>query len=204
MASLLHITTKHTGKMEGFQSLSTTCLNNPLCQARRNNPELVCSHCYSATLQARRSNITPCFEENGRILSESIIPVEYLPRINATYFRFESFGDLINENHAINFINIAKKNPRTTFALWTKNPWFIASAINHGYAKPENLIIVQSSCRLNTIEKPMYDFIDKVFTVYDKKASESVNIQCGKNNCIDCLRCYTKTDEVEYINEKLK
>lgn len=37
-----------------------------------------------------------------------------------------------------------------------------------------------------------YDFIDKVFTVYDKKFAKKagIEINCGGRKCADCGRCY--------------
>ena len=34
--------------------------------------------------------------------------------------RFHSHGELINETHLINLVNIALHNPHCNFALWTK------------------------------------------------------------------------------------
>lgn len=45
-----------------------------------------------------------------------------------------------------------------------------------------------------------YDFIDKVFTVFDH---DNGHINCGAKACAACGLCYTKNDTV-FINEKLK
>ena len=66
------------------------------------------------------------------------------------------------------------------------------------------MIIVQSSVLLNQETTPANEYIDKVFTVYDKQHAENVNINCGGRKCAECLRCYTKSDEIEYIAELLK
>ena len=46
----------------------------------------------------------------------------------------------------------------------------------------------------------------KIFTVYTKKYADkySVPINCGKNRCIDCRRCYTKNKTPVFIAELLK
>ena len=97
------------------------------------------------------------------------------------------------------------KNPRVKFALWTKNPDFIAEAIADGYEKPQNLNIVLSSLFLNKERKNPFPFVDKVFTVYtpDHIEAENIDINCGARNCFDCGLCYEKNG-VEVINEKLK
>ena len=205
----IHVTTKHGGKMEGMQSISTNCLSNARCLKRCQNGEAVCAHCFAMAQLKYRTNNVPAFEQNSRLLSESILPDWQLPRINALYFRFEAFGDLINENHIINYMNICRTNPQTKFALWTKNPDIIAKAISDGHAKPDNLVIVYSSFKLNHAEygiRTKYDFIDKVFTVYDSEESAKSNnvvINCGGKKCRDCLSCY-EHNGVTTISELLK
>jgi hypothetical protein len=121
------------------------------------------------------------------------------------YFRFESFGDLNNAIQVINYFNICKKNPGVKFALWTKNPDYIAEAIRAGHEKPENLNIVLSSLFLNKERKTRYSFIDKVFTVYDPEfiQENKTEINCGAKNCFSCGLCYEKNG-VRNIREKLK
>ena len=206
----IHITKNHTGKMDGMQSISTSCLCNPACIARAQNGETVCSHCF-AVRQFKRYGETfrGPFEKNAEILSAGPLEPEYIPRINAAVFRFESFGDLINPIHAANYFRIAAANPRTTFALWTKNPGYIDAAIRlYGAKKPKNLIIIYSSPRVNVPALrvlEVFPFIDKVFTVWDPEGIKKckVDINCGARNCFTCGRCYSKRTGA-VINEKLK
>jgi hypothetical protein len=97
------------------------------------------------------------------------------------------------------------KNPRVKFALWTKNPDYIAEAIADGYEKPANLNIVLSSLFVNVERRKAFDFVYKVFTVYDPEYIEKngVEINCGARSCFNCGLCYEKNG-VEVINEKLK
>ena len=46
----VHYTVNHSGKMEGMQSLSTSCLCNEYCKNRLSNSELVCSQTSMYTL----------------------------------------------------------------------------------------------------------------------------------------------------------
>ena len=208
----LHITT-HGGKLEGLRSISTSRRLNPLCQKRAEDPNSICHYCYAETYLKLRENLRKALERNTRELcGVDLIPYDELPIINDLYFRFEAFGDLINTNQVINYFNIAKKNEKTTFALWTKNPWEIEDAIKRGNEKPDNLIIVYSVSVLNGTTpdilakfKEAWPCIDKFFTVYDKTYIEghNVNINCGGRKCIECLNCYKKND-IAIINEKLK
>ena len=199
----LHITEKHTGKMAGMQSLSTSCRSNKNCERFSKIEGSVCQKCYAQRMMKMYKNMDPCLERNAELLTESVIPDENLPNINAAYFRFESFGDLHNTTQVVNYFNICKKNPDTNFALWTKNPALISPVADQ---KPENLQIVFSSLFLNTVaDAEKFPFVDKIFTVYDKETIErdGVEINCGARSCLKCHRCY-KAGGDRYINEKLK
>lgn len=203
---LLHITTKHNGKMEGMQSLSTSCRQNPFCEVRSKVPGSICEKCYAQLMMKTYKQLDPCMQKNGEVLSGRVLEENELPNLNVAYFRFEAFGDLINENHVINYFNICKKNPDTHFALWTKNPFLISKTIkDYGYEKPDNLKIVLSSERINEkADISPYPFVDKVFTVYDKEfiSENRVDINCGGRKCVECKACYT--GDVVEIREQLK
>lgn len=205
----LHVTTKHTGKMQYLQSLSTSSLVNPFCIARSKNNNMICSKCYSNTMQARYKNLSKTLERNAVILTGKILDIDDLPVINCLLFRFEAFGDLINKTQFINYLNICNKNKSTSFAIWTKNYNIIKSVFNDGYEKPDNLLIIFSSPYLNdTVNLDFnqeYNFVDKVFTVYDKEyiKNNNININCGARDCFTCRKCYTQNDTF-YINEMLK
>lgn len=213
------ITVKHNGKMKGMQSLSTSCMTNRFCQKRieqkdtiqahnysiKEKPKIVCYGCYAVRQEKMYQKLRNMTARNGECLKE-IIDYKDLPNLNCLYFRFEAFGDLDNENQFINYLNICKKNPKTKFAIWTKNPWIIQNVFEMGYKKPKNLNIIFSSLIVNQVSDTSYKWVDKVFTVYDKGYIEehNVNINCGAKSCFKCLKCYKKTDKDYYINEKLK
>lgn len=204
----VHYTVNHTGKMAGLQSLSTSVILNPLCVKRMQNNDSICSKCFAAAMMNRYKDLDRCLQENTPILTGSILPWSVLPVIPSRYFRFEAYADLNNVTQLINYYNIARKNPDTLCALWTKNPHIIARAHAMGYSKPANLQIVLSSPLVNKpIKSTKYDFIDKIFTVYDKKTAKDVNINCGARSCLACGRCYRPNPDgakLQYINEVLK
>lgn len=201
----LHFTVKHTGKMSGMCSISTSVTTNKRCEKNAAIPGSICEKCFAAKQMKIFPTMKNPMEENQRILTSDIIPVELLPTINNIYFRFEAFGDLNNDTQVINYFNMCYNNPKVKFALWTKNPDYIASAIKKGYAKPENLNIVLSSLFINKERKTKYDFVDKIFTVYDKNHIKENNtpINCGARNCFSCGLCYEKNG-IRTINEQLK
>lgn len=199
----LHITTNHTGKMLGMQSLSTSCKTNKNCARNAKIKGSVCEKCYAQRQMKMYKNMSACFERNADILTTKILTEEGLPLINACYFRLEAFGDLHNETQLINYFNICKKNPDVHFALQTKNPQIVKEVADQ---KPKNIVILVSSLFINKpINIETMPYIDKVFTVYDTETikNENININCGARNCLKCHRCYKKTGS-KYINEKLK
>ena len=60
----VHYTVNHSGKMEGMQSLSTSCLCNEYCKNRSSNSELVCSHCYAQRQMKMYKKIPEPLSEN--------------------------------------------------------------------------------------------------------------------------------------------
>lgn len=136
-ATGVHYTVNHSGKMEGMQSLSTSCLCNKYCKNRSINSDLVCSHCYAQRQMKMYKNLNACLERNTKILTGRILKEAEIPMINASFFRFESFGDLINVTQVINYFHICKKNKHVHFALWTKNPWIIEEALDASEKKSQ-------------------------------------------------------------------
>ena len=191
--------------MSGMVSISTSVTTNDRCKKNAAIPGSICEKCFAS----KQMKIFPSMEKpmirNQEILTSEILPEEKLPIINNLYFRFEAFGDLNNDIQVINYFNICYKNPGVKFALWTKNPDYIATAIAKGYSKPENLNIVLSSLFINVERRIIHDFVDKVFTVYDRDhiQENNVEINCGAKSCFSCGLCYEKNG-VKIINEKLK
>lgn len=209
----LHFTIDHQDKMAGMFSLSTSCLYNKFCEKYRKIKGAICEKCFSANQQSYMTSMVKPLLYNALLLQNVVIPDELLPLINALYFRFESFGDLGNETQYINYMNIAKKNKDVHFALWTKNPFIIARALDTGYVKPSNCTHVLSSLYIDQtytwefLKAKHWDlFIDKVFTVYASEETAKANnatINCGKRHCLSCTRCY-HFDTERNVNELVK
>lgn len=202
----IHFTLNHTGKMYGMASLSTSVVENPICAKRAKVKGSICEKCFANNMfKMYGESFRDCFKKNTEVLTTTIIPVRDWPIINYRIFRLEAFGDLQNSIQVENYFNFCKRNPGTTFALWTKNPYFIYEAIRNGNSKPKNLIIIQSSCFINKEDKKSFGFIDKVFTVYSKPyiKENNISINCGARNCLECGRCYSKRTSSE-VREQLK
>lgn len=207
----IHISENMSGKMSGIGCVSTSVVENPICQERRKVKGSICEKCFAAALAARYNNspFTANLHDNTITLTRPLVDSE-IPVFNKSVvmFRFESFGDTNNATQAANYLRIAAANPHVNFAVWTKNPKHYELAIANGAVKPSNLNIIYSSPMLNKPENDIinrFPFIDKVFTVYDKKtiAAENIDINCGARSCASCGLCYfNKT--VKVVSEKLK
>lgn len=202
----LNITLNHQGKMAGMYSLSTCCLCNKRCMRNKEIKGSICEHCFAQTIMKRQPTMQDPLAQNYQILTTEIIEWEDLPIINALYFRFESFGDVANVIQCINYMHIIQKNPGVFFAWWSKNMDIIDQMFKEtGYEKPKNVNFIQSSMFVNKATRPLYWFVDKVFTVFDEETIDErgIEINCGARSCLNCHLCYTKNDIV-YVNEKLK
>jgi hypothetical protein len=194
-----------SGKMFGIPSISTSCLVNPICQKRMKDGESICAHCFAEATLSRYKAAGQNAESNYHLLTESVLPLEMLPVFcNVALVRIESFGDVANVTQAINYANICKVNPSVHFAWWSKNMSIIKKAFDI-VGKPQNVIMVESSEKLNVAKAPSTEYVDKVFTVYDAKTieSENININCGARCCATCRRCYSAETE-KVVSEKLK
>ena len=195
-----------TGKMKGVPAISTSCRFNKYCKARMKNHELICSVCFANDSLNQYKQAGEHASLNYYLLTHHIIPDNMLPVFpNLHHVRIEWAGDIENEIQAINYLNIIKKNPRVTFAWWTKNTGLLDKVLDK-YGKPENMIYIQSSARFNIPDKVISKYADKLFTVYDKKYIKKHNIiiNCGARSCNRCMRCYDLNNNEFYINEQKK
>ena len=206
---LLSVSQGLTGKMTGMPAITTSMLYNAHCQKLSNIIGTVCEKCYTMKYLKSRPAVEKCYAENTDLLTSSIIPIKQLPFINAAMCRLETFGDIVNTTHLQNHVNLIKKNNHCMFSLFTKN-YTVVFDYFKTHKQPKNLSIVISSLIIN---KPfelefLPDYLTnvKIFTVYSKPFAKGNNvaINCGKNRCVDCRRCYTKNKNPIYVSEILK
>lgn len=201
--------TKHSGKMQNINSLSTYKLVCATCLKLKDNKKTICFNCYADRTLSLYKQLAPSLIFNTLLLKYTKLHARQIPVINDLYFRFESFSDLQNEQHLLNLYAIARKNPYTQFALWSKNYKLL---IQHKI--PRNVNIILSSPFLNmrlwsfnTLSEILKNKCDaksvKLFTVYDDEQIKSVDQNCAKK-CATCLKCYKKNDKTIIINELLK
>ena len=207
--SPVHVADAMTGKMHDIPAIGTACVCNPICIERMKNGAAVCAHCFADTLFRCKPSCLDAYRSNYKLLSENLLPDDLCPAFKPwvnekNMVRIENFGDVGTVVHAMNYINIIRKNPHIRFAWWTKNPAIIDKAIKLSGGKPDNAKIVYSSFKLDTPEPSVlekYPFIDSNFTVYAIPENDA-RITCGARDCLACGRCYLS--DARHTAEALK
>ena len=164
----------------------------------------ICSKCYSRKLLkgVYAKTCTKPYEENSKLLSSRLLFDRELPKIKTNIFRFHSHGELINENHLLNYFHIAELNPECTFTLWSKRIELIKDYIKF---KPKNVITIYSTPKINVKKPRRPKGFDRVFSVYTAEFAHKNNININFHaNCKECLSCYTIKNKKRYINEVIK
>lgn len=199
---------KMSGKLEGFLALNTSSLDNPFCKNKLGGE--VCNFCYSdRMLSTYRKCANAGYVQNGVQLSERIIPLELIPEFPlGAYVRINSFGEILNQNHADNILEIARINHTNHFGLWTKRPGFFS-----GKKIPRNLIMNFSVGKLGDLDAPVPEGFDRNFVVFHKgtteeelKELETEERWICRKNCRHCLVCYDSREStgIKTIMEVLK
>jgi hypothetical protein len=191
-----------TAKMENIPSFNTPASSNPFCLKMNgsNDKTVVCTRCYSINTEKRYPKLINALERNADLYKRILLDVE-LPRLNFAIARFDSFGEVHNEIHVLNYFNLARKNPETVFGFWTKRKDLIKRVLDM-VSKPANVILIHSSTKMNKIDRLPAGY-DKVFTAHKKSdLSANVDINCSQS-CNDCRLCYSHNDII-FINEIAK
>ena len=194
-----------SGKLTGIPAYNTNTKSNEFCM-RQKDTDTICGQCYShKMLDTYRKSCIPAWQRNSDQFADWIEWYD-LPRDNDLFVRLNGHGELINDTHFVNIIRLARKNPRTTYALWTKR-----ASITRKFTKPyngndfgdipDNLILVFSNPSVdNVIDVPRG--FHKVFNNVSKGSTEPQN--CTGRKCMECLACYRKDSATDVIVEMVK
>ena len=206
----------HTGKMENIPSINTSVFENTFCATRRTVSGSICSKCYACKYLSLRPQLREKCAINHKFFTTVELTDADIPKFNALFFRFESFGELQNVLQFKNYVTIARNNYSTKFLLWTKNLDIVADFIEQypNELWTDNFNIIASSRFINHSD---YDYYSKyydglfvgVFTAYTKDyaAQRNININCAYSKCWTCdCCCYELTDTLHpvEINEIVK
>lgn len=199
-----------TGKMEGVHGISTSNVENKICQWRKSCKDSICQNCFAEGIMNQYDSAHLNSVYNLELLSSRLLDDSELPTLVEDIFRIESFGDVSNVIHARNYLRIIRKNSLTMFGWWSKNMHLVSAAIKAEGFIPENVNFIQSSMFVNCKDEAKYDFVVATFTVYDDFMIEveGIDINCGARSCRGCMKCYTKMNRVNgeavEIREQLK
>ena len=193
----VHIT-QGSGKMTGIQSINTPTSTNEFClKMRQVKANAICKKCYAFRYEKLRPTLVEALKRN-LFLAERYLEVGEIPTISDDIARFDSYGELINMIHFINYLYIAAGNPHTTFTLWTKR-LDIVQEVLLTRTKPDNLILIYSSPVVDK-QADLPAGFNKVFTSYTRGGAQNINCHGA---CNTCRLCYSHNDTVN-INEIIK
>ena len=197
--------TTGSGKLKGIRSINTNPCTNEFCLRMGSKPGLICSKCYSQALVngVYKKTCWEPWDKNGKLLSYRLLTEEELPNLKDKIFRFHSHGELINLMHLTNFVNIARHNPKTLFALYTKRLPIIRE-FESRETFPDNFILVFSTPKINHHQPILPAGFDRTFSVYSAQGAvdRSVKVNCTLQ-CATCQLCYRKGG-VSMVNEVAK
>ena len=189
MPSVVHVTTHKSGKLAGFKSINTSSLLNGFCEkTSKLGGGIVCSYCYSRRMESYRKTLHAALVRNSALLSAPLAD-DQLPRFaEGEIVRFNSFGEIINDDHMRNIVRICNLSPKAVFALWTKRIGTVISVLDE-VGKPSNLQLIESwplldGSRANRLPK----YFDRIFYV-QRIATDRINCSA---KCASCMKCYTK------------
>ena len=116
---MIHIS-KMTGKLEGFQAISTNTITNSYCNKNydKQDPDNICTFCYSnEMLKTFRKNMAPALQRNTELLAAKVLHPDGLPVINSAFFRF-------NKNDKPKNFILIYSTPRINHILDKIPPYF--------------------------------------------------------------------------------
>lgn len=216
-------------KMDQMLSISTNPFENTFCNAMyvmgcyseldSNAHEIVCGHCYSIQqLTIRGPKTAAPYTHNGKVLASSIMCEGSIPEfLPGEAIRWNANGELLNEIHFANILNISEYNPKTEMVLFTKRHK-VCDNVFKCRDKPDNLTIIYSNPYLDAPisfedhnldfdsrnllpSESSYEYIDGIFNVVKNidrneyahllKEGQTKPVMCAQS-CIDCYACYMR------------
>ena len=202
---------KLTGKLAGIQGISSSCLCNSFCIAMHKLPDTICWNCYAVQGLSFKAGARYHYARNTELLSEDLLTPEQIAelKIKADIFRFETHGDWVNLNSALNEIAIARAYPHTEFSVWTKRTDLLRQLGKMGVKQPKNLHVkVSSPLRDKVLDQSVkqelsaigwevtyftvvsLDYLTRNYTMEQLQLHGDEIITCGGRNCRGCMRCY--------------
>ena len=209
LLSIYNVAYHDSGKIELMYSCDSSCNNCSFCQNIRekakDNPAVICNYCYDDAQEKRWVAVKNRHGLNLLIMSKVRYEKEELATLDIKNLcRMNSSGDIENDIHAENYINIGHTHPDVSFGLFAKNVAPVIRATDK-LGKPANMKYIQSSILIGTPSRRV-KYFDIVFTVYAteedlQKALANGACECNGKKCMDCgFKCYVKDGWAEGSN----
>ena len=108
------------GKMAGVPHISVAAGESAVCKTCE-----MANICYAQRYQRLRPSVRKSYLKNSEDLTARVYTMQELPYVYSPICRFDAFGELYTGEKGIiqatNYCNTCRKNPGTTFVLWTRN-----------------------------------------------------------------------------------
>ena len=195
-----------TGKMAGTSHVSVESGDPETCKRC-----LVGKICYAKRYQNIRPTVLKSYRNNGLEVTKKVYDMNELPTVTNFQCRFDAFGEIYDGERGdiqlTNYVNIAKKNVKVNFVLWSRNYKKIEKYFTENI-KPDNFKLIRSTPE---VDKPVYVIPNKhvwdgVFNVVSAQyiKDNNVKLNCGtknefgvKHSCVECpTGCYHMGNEV--------
>jgi len=202
-----------TGKMLGTSHISVESGDPETCKRCK-----IGKICYATKYQSFRPVVRESYRKNGIEITSRIYDMYELPIVTNFQCRFDAFGEIYDSERGdiqlTNYVNIAKKNSRVNFVLWSRNYKKIEKYFTENI-KPDNFRIIRSSAEVDkpVMHIPNKHIWDGVFNVLSAHYMDDNNVKanCGtldkygkKHSCVSCpTGCYHTGNEV-VVFEKVK
>jgi len=202
-----------SGKMLGTSHISVESGDPETCKRCK-----IGDRCYAKRYQNIRPSILKSYRNNGLEVTRKVYEMNELPTVTNFQCRFDAFGEIYDGNRGdiqlTNYVNIAKKNVRVNFVLWSRNYKKIEKYFVENI-KPDNFRLIRSSAE---VDKPVYHIPnnhiwDGTFSVVSRHFMEANNVKlnCGiknelgiKYSCVECpTGCYHTGNNV-VVFERVK
>jgi len=193
-------------KMGGFISINVDVNSNAFCMAMR-KADTICRHCYAYYMETRYPRLKAALVRNYELLSDNgFIDYSAIAQHIVKHgvgLRFDSIGELINDNHVRHLNNIARAvheiDPKFPISIWSKRVE-LARKIDKTH-----ITVIYSN---PVIDDPMArppDGFNGVFNVntYQHFKRENYKPNCS-GKCRECKQCYTHGRNGFVINELIK
>ena len=195
---------KMSGKLLYLDAINSNTLSNEFCIKEHQSPvkNKICKKCFSfAMLESYRSNCIPNFENNSVALSTMIHTDYSYLKFRNNIVRLHGHGELINQIHLHNFVELVKFFPKHTFALWSKKIDIVRKYFKTNKI-PANLILVYSNPIVDKVMTKIPRPFHKVFNNVSEYYTGG-DENCTGQKCNDCRLCY-KFDAENIIIEQEK